>query len=118
MEIKNKCNNKNEREVKTMGDKIDITKWWLFLVFLIILAMVIFGMINYTNLFVGTIIERKVFEQSYQKKEADKTALTTYKAQLSNLKSKLRNPELNENSRYEIEAQIESIEILIKGKED
>jgi len=63
-----------EQEKKYVGG------WWLWVLVLLILTTILFTGLNYLGVFRRTVIERKVFEQSYQKKEADKTANTTYSA--------------------------------------
>ena len=93
-------------------------KWWLWIFLLITIAIIILGTLNYIGLVGKTFIERKVFEQSYQKQEADKTAITTYRAQLAILRARLNNITLDENAKAEIRAQIDALTILKSTKED
>ena len=93
-------------------------RWWLWFTLLIILTGVILIGLNYVGIIGQTIVEHKVFENSYQKYEADKTASTIYAAQLSQLRVKLNNSTLSESAKIEIKAQIDAITILKLIKED
>lgn len=101
-----------EQEKKYVGG------WWVWMLLLLILAVVAFTSLNYLGVFGKTVVERKVFEQSYQKKEANKTANTIHSAQLAQLRGKLNNPNINEGTKAEIRAQIDAINILKSTKED
>lgn len=92
--------------------------WWMWVVLLMVITSVIFFVLNSFGIIGTTIVERKVFENSYQKHEADKTALTIFDAQLAQLRAKLNNPSLDANTKAEIRAQIDSITILKAAKED
>lgn len=92
--------------------------WWVWVVFLfIVTAIVLFGM-NSIGIIGKTVVERKVFENSYQKQASDNDALTTYSAQLAQLRAKLNNPNLDDGTKVEIQAQIDSINILKASKEN
>lgn len=99
-------------------EKKYVGKWWLWILFLLIISVIVFGVLNYVGLIGKTFVERKVFEQSYQKSEADKTANTVYSAQIAQLKGKLNNPDLNAGTRAEIKAQLDALVILKASKED
>lgn len=92
--------------------------WFVWIFFLLLVAGIVTSLVNGAGLFGKTWLERKVFETSYQKKEADKTALTTYQAELAMLRGKLNNPSIDTGTRAEIQAQIDSIQILKAGKLD
>ncbi len=101
-----------EQEKKYFGG------WWVWVVFLLIVTGIIGTGLKYAGIIGTTVVERVVFENSYQKSEADKTARTVYSAQLAQLRGKLNNPNLDSGTRAEIQAQIDSINILKAGKED
>lgn len=92
--------------------------WWVLVVILLIGTVIVLTGLNYLGIIGKTVVERKVFENSYQKHEADKTAITTYDAQLAQLRAKLSSPNLDEGTKSEIRAQIDSINILKASKED
>lgn len=100
------------------SEKKEFGKWWLWVLALIILTVVVMGGVRACGLIGGTIVERKMFENSYQKHEADKAAHTTYQAQLALLRGKLNNPNLDEGTRAEIQAQIDAINIMKSTKDD
>ena len=101
-----------------MGEKLEFGRWWIWVLILLIFSGIILTGLNYAGIIGKTYVERKVFEQSYQKKEADKEAHSTYDAQLSILRSRLNNPNLTDAKRQEIQAQIDSIIILKSTKEN
>ena len=50
-------------------EKKEIKSWWWFFVILIILTIPIFTMLNYLGIIGHTVVERTVFENSFQYKE-------------------------------------------------
>jgi len=103
--------------MKIKQEKKYFASWWMWISFLMISAAIIFAL-NSIRLIGRIVVERKVFEQSYQKQEADKTALTTYSSQLAQLRGKLNNPNIDAGTRVEIKSQIDAILILKSTKED
>lgn len=99
-------------------EKKFIGKWWVWVVFLLIVTGVVVTSINYIGMIGYTYMEKNIFEQSYQKHEADKTAITVYSAQLIQLRHKLNNPNITPGVRNELQAQINTIMVLKAGKED
>ncbi len=87
--------------------------WWLWVVFLIIISSIIFGVLNYIGLIGHTIVERKVFENSFQYSEARKSEIATFEAQLAEIDRKLSNPNLDPNTRTNLEAQAAAIRIQL-----
>ena len=84
---------------------------WTFFRFLPIFAMVIivlftigFGLKS-LGIIGSTIVERKVFEESYQRSEAIKSQIATDEAVLEEISVQLSNPNLNESIRYNLMAQ-------------
>jgi len=93
------------------------TKWVLWgIAMLIILSVVGFGL-NAVGLFGHTVVERVVFENSFQYKEGRKAELTTYEAQLAEINSQLANPNISEDKRSTLEAQKASINVLRNAAE-
>lgn len=101
-----------EKEKKYVGG------WWFWILFLMICSAVVLAGLRGAGIWGKTVLERKVFESSYQKKEADKTGITAYSAQLAMLRGKLNNSNLSPSARANIKAQIDAINILKAGKED
>lgn len=101
-----------EQEKKYLGG------WWVWILTLIVLSMIVFGGLRYAGIIGGTIVERKVFENSYQKHEADKEAVTSYSAEIRMLRSRLDNPNLDDGTKAEIQAQIDTLTVLKYSKEN
>lgn len=92
------------------------THWtfWKFLpvllVVVVVLSIVGFGL-NSLGLFGRTVVERKVFEHSYQKQAGLKAEIATYQATLAEIERKIANPNLDANTRSNLEAQASAIRI-------
>lgn len=63
----------------------------------------------------STVVERKVFEESYQRSEALKSQIATDEATIANIEGQLRNPNLDEDTRYNLEAQKRAAETRINA---
>jgi hypothetical protein len=90
---------------------------------LIILTVVVFGGISFALNSLGvwghTVVERKVFEQSYQRSESIRAQIATDEAALAEIEHNLANPGLDENTRYALKAQAAAARMRIaaaKGK--
>ena len=99
-------------------DKKYFAGWWFWILLLLILTGIILFGLNSIGLIGKTIVERKVFENSYQKKAADKDARFMYDAQIAVLERRLRSAKLSESEKAEIQGQIDSINILKASKGD
>ena len=84
----------------------------LFLVVVAILSAVGFGTRS-LGLWGGTIVERRVFEESYQRSEALKSQIATDEAVITEITGKLQNPNLDENTRFNLNAQASAARIRI-----
>ncbi|MFH0857201.1 MAG: hypothetical protein V1848_00445 [Candidatus Magasanikbacteria bacterium] len=91
----------------------EFRRWWFYIIGLIVIATVVFGVIRYVGVFTSTVVEREVFENSYQYSEARKAEIVTYEAQLAELRSQLSNPNMNDGDRANIEAQISAINVRL-----
>jgi len=91
----------------------------LLIVVLVVFAAIGFGL-NSVGLFGKTVVERKVFEQSYQRSEAIKAQIATDEAVLVEIERKLMNPKLDESIRHNLEAQAAAARVRIataKGRQ-
>lgn len=66
----------------------------------------------------GTVVEREVFEQSFQFSEARKTAIANYEAQLSEINSLLADPDLSATEKRQLNAQAARLRVLIQTEKD
>lgn len=92
--------------------------FWRFLpLFILVAAMLssIFFGLRSIGLIGYTAVEREVFEQSYQRSEALKSALATYEAQLVEISQQLNNPDLDDNTRYNLNAQKSALNVRINS---
>ena len=92
---------------------------WTFFKFLPLLVLslaILFAIgfgLNSLGLFGKTVVERKVFENSYQRSEALKSQLAVDNAALTEIESRLANPNLDTDTRYNLEAQARATRIRI-----
>lgn len=106
-------------EYRNEVNQIATESRWTFFRFLplILAVIVIFSLVGFTlkslGLIGGTFVERKVFEQSYQRSEALKSQIATDEAVLAEVQRKLMNPSLDENTRYNLEAQAAAARVRI-----
>ncbi len=84
----------------------------LFLGVVAVLFIVGFGL-NSLGIFGRTVVERKVFEQSFQRSESLKARIATDEATLAEIERKLRNTGLDANTRTNLEAQAAAARIRI-----
>ena len=96
-------------------DKKDLGKWWIWLLTLTIPTILILTGMSYMGMWGRTTIERKVFESSYQKSDALISAAATFEAQLQEIQGKLRNPNLDKNTIFNLEATASSIRIQLNS---
>lgn len=84
--------------------------WAGILIALVLLAFVL-------N-FAGVLGERVIFENSFQYQEARKSAITTYEAELEQIRVQLMRTDLDDNTRANLQAQEASIRVLLKAERD
>ena len=86
----------------------------LLVTIIVVLSAVGFGIRS--CLLVGdTVVERKVFENSYQRQEAVKSEIAINEAVLIEIKMKLSNPKLDVDTRFNLEAQASAIRVRISA---
>ena len=90
-------------------EKKYFASWWFLIISLVAVTAVVFGGLR----LVGVIGERVVFEQSFQYKEARKTEIATFEAQLAELELKLASASLDDVTRTNFEAQVSAIRIQL-----
>jgi len=97
-------------------EKKEAGKWALWLTLIGVIIAIIIAGVSYLGIGVKTVVERKVFEQSYQKQAADSDAISAYDAQLAILRRRLRVNDITTAKKAEIQGQIDSINILKASK--
>ena len=93
-------------------EKKEFGLWWFFVTALIIGSIVMFTILSYTGKVTGTIVERKVFENSYQRSEGMKSRISAWNAQLASINSQLLT-EKDENKLTNLKAQKAMLEMQI-----
>lgn len=92
---------------------------WTFFRFLplglgAIAILTVFGFaLNSMGMFGHTVVERKVFENSYQRSEAIKSQIATDEAVLAEIESRLSRPGLDDDTRANLEAQAAAARVRI-----
>ncbi|MCD6435997.1 MAG: hypothetical protein J7L15_06370 [Clostridiales bacterium] len=70
-------------------EKKELGKWWIWILGLLMLSIIILNSLGMLSKFGSVFVERKVFEQSYQRSEGLKTQMITWQAQLASINSQL-----------------------------
>jgi hypothetical protein len=90
--------------------------FWRFLPLFLIVVVVLSGVGFVTKslgLWGGTVVERMVFEESYQRSAALKASIAIDEAVITEINSKLTNPNLDEDTRYNLKAQASAARVRI-----
>lgn len=94
-------------------ERKEFGKWWVWGLFLLVISIVVLTVLSYGGIFTKTVVERKVFEQSYQRSEALKSQIATDEAVIAEIEGKLLNPNLDNNTKYNLKAQMSAARIRI-----
>ena len=95
------------------SEKKELGRWWFFILGLVIVSIIVFSVLGYFGKFTSTAVERKVFEQSYQKQAGDAQKLRIYQAQLAEINSKLLSAD--SETAKELEAQASMLRVQINS---
>ena len=95
-----------------MSEKTEFAGWWLWVLGLVIISIIALAALNAAGILTRTVVERKVFEQSYQKQEGDRERLATFRAQLAEIETRLSG-QIDETTRSNLEAQRSALNIQI-----
>ena len=93
------------------NDKKEFGGWFVWVGFLILIALVILTVMGYFGKLTSTIVERKVFENSYQRSEGLRSQNMAWEAQLASINSQLMSNPNDAN----LMAQRAMLEVQIKG---
>ena len=81
----------------------------LFVVFFLVLSI-----LHYLGMFGQTVVERKIFENSFQYSEARKTEIATFEAQLAEINRSLTSSEIDDQTKSNLEAQAAGLRIKLQ----
>lgn len=96
-----------------MSEKTYVGGWWIWITLLSMFTIAVLFALNAAGLLGRTILERKIFEQSYQRQTGQAERLATFQAQLSEINSRLAG-ELDPTTRSNLQAQKSAINIQIE----
>ena len=85
--------------------------WAKFTIGFIILISIMLGIMNAIGLFGKTAVQAAVFQNSYQKKAADDSAIKAINAQLAEINYQLNRSDLSENDRADLEASAAALRV-------
>lgn len=100
--------------VEHMGaERKEGTRWWFWALGLVVVTTIVFAVLGYVGVFTRTVVERKVFEQSYQRSEGLKQEISIYEAQIAELEGQLVNPAIDASTIANIHAQLSAIRVRL-----
>lgn len=79
----------------------------------LVILLVVGFVIRVVGVYGSTVVERKVFENSYQRSESLKSQIAIDEATLAEIKHLLTNPDLAANARRNLEAQASAARIRL-----
>ena len=71
------------------NEKREFGGWWLFTLGLVVISIITFAILGYNGKVFGTMVENKVFQESYQRKSGLDAELARYQAELAKINSLL-----------------------------
>lgn len=91
----------------------ELGRWWIYVLALVVVSMPVLAVLNYAGVIGDTVVERVVFENSFQYSEARKSEIATYSAQLAEIDAQLANPSLDDQTRNALMAQRSAINVRL-----
>jgi len=98
-----------------MSEKKSMAGWWVFFLVLFVVTGAVLGATGVVGRIVNVVVEREVFERSFQYQESKSEQIATYRAQMAELEAKLTNPELSASTKSDIKAQLSAIRIQLNS---
>lgn len=99
-------------------ERREFGRWWMWILLLVLVSTLILGATGQLGRVVDVVIQREVFENSFQYDQAREKEISTYDAQIAELEGRLLNPNLTESTRTEIEAQLSQLKVLRRSAID
>lgn len=90
------------------------TRWWAWGLGLLVVTIAVLALLNYAGIIGRTVVERKVFESSYQRTESMKAREALFEAQISQLEARLNNPNLTHSERNDIESSLATLRVQLE----
>lgn len=87
--------------------------WWFWILILIIGSGILLTGLNYAGIWGKTVVERKVFESSYQYSAGQKDKAAMLESQKAIINSKLMNVNVDELTKQTLQAQLDGINVQL-----
>jgi len=81
---------------------------------LFVVSFLVLSILHYSGMFGQTVVERKIFENSFQYSEARKTEIATFEAQLAEINRSLTSSEIDDQTKSNLEAQAAGLRIKLQ----
>ena len=95
-----------------------VTKWIAFIIIVIVIFATLFFVLDSAGLFGRTVVERKVFENSYQYQAGAKEQIAIMEAQLAEINAQLANPNLDDETKADLRAQRSALKIRLNAAKE
>lgn len=97
--------------------KKEFSRWFMLVIGLLIISTIIFTGLNYLGILGNTVVERKVFENSYQYSAGQKDKEAMLQSQKAMIQSKLRSTVIKEEEKAILQSQLDGIEVQLNALE-
>lgn len=94
-------------------ERSEFAKWWFWILMLIIAATIILFPLGVFSRIANTIVEREIFEQSFQYDQAREKEIATYRASIAEMEVQLLNPNLAASDKRNIEVQLAAVRVQL-----
>lgn len=99
-------------------EKKQFGAWWMWVVGLMAITIVIGTVLQHAGVFGRTVVEREVFENSYQYTAAQKEKISIIEAQLEEIRVKLSDQSLDESTRKNLESQQSVLRVRLRAAKE
>ena len=96
-----------------MGEKREFGCWWGWILILLVGTILVLSGMGIAGRIVDVVVEREVFERSFQYQEGKSDQIATYRAQIVMLESKLADPALSDSAKSDMRAQLAALKIQL-----
>jgi hypothetical protein len=94
-------------------EKKEFGAWWMWVLGLTVITVIALAGLNAAGMLGRTVVEREVFENSYQYTAAQKQKIATIEAQIAEVQQRLTSPDLDPAVRSDLEAQAAGLRVQL-----
>lgn len=98
-----------------MNDKKSVGCWWAWILILLIGTILVLTVTGVAGRIVDVVVQREVFERSFQYQESKSEQIATYQAAMAELESKLADSNLSDSVKSDIRAQLAALRIQLNS---